>query len=69
MPINNGKDVEEDALRTCALWGCPRFTVELELAQLLGRVLTASGVEVEVVKETAQVRDDLKRKGVKPDEA
>jgi len=53
MPINNSNDVEEDALRTCALWGSPRFTVELKLAQLLGRILAASGVEVEVVKETA----------------
>jgi hypothetical protein len=53
MLINNAKDVEEDALRTCTLWRSPRFTVELKLAQLLGRVLAASGVEVEVVKETA----------------
>ena len=68
MPINNAKDVDEDALRTCALWGSPRFTVELKLAQLLGRVLAASGVEVEVVKETAQVCDDLERERVKPDE-
>lgn len=53
MSINNGKDVEEDALRTCALWGGPRFAVELKFAQLLGCVLAASGIEVEVVKETA----------------
>lgn len=53
MPINNGKDVEEDAFRTCALWGGPRFAMELKLAQLLSCVLAASGVEVEMVKETA----------------
>lgn len=69
MFVYNPDDVEKNAFGACALWGSPRLSIELKLAELLGCILARGGIEIEMVEKTAKVDDDVERKGVEPDEA